>query len=122
MGIRESHILKDAVKIAEIAKEAVGTQELADGAVTKLKVSLSGTVSIDPPSIGAGLYANVDVTVTGLATADRILVTPPVDIEDGLRFVGASIPAVNTLRIRLHNTTGVAIDGAARTWTWATLR
>jgi len=39
MAIRESHILKDAVKIAEIAVNSVGTEELVDGAATTPKIA-----------------------------------------------------------------------------------
>lgn len=53
MAIRQAHILKDAVRVAEIAPTSVGTDELIDGAATK-------------PKIG---YKAVDITVSAAATS-----------------------------------------------------
>jgi len=77
---------------------------------------LTGTVTIDPPSIAAGSTANVDVSVTGLTTDHRVVVQCQSDLEHGLIPIAAYIPAVNTLRVRLTNFTGAAIDGTARPW------
>ena len=45
MAIRESHILKDAVKVAEVAANAVGTEELQDSAVTTAKIADSNVTT-----------------------------------------------------------------------------
>jgi len=81
-----------------------------------------GTVSIDPPSIAAGASANVDVTVSGLAVGDRILVMCQEDLEAGLVPQAAYVPAADTHRVRLYNPTGAAIDGVARTWLWVAFK
>jgi len=77
------------------------------------------TVTIDPPSISANTATNVDVTVTGreLDTTDIIIAIPPSDLETGLVPITALVTASNTIRVRLHNVTTSAIDGAAKTWT-----
>jgi hypothetical protein len=77
---------------------------------------LIGTVTIDPPSIGAGSTVNVDVTVSGLTTNHRVIVMCQSDLEHGLMPIAAYVPAPDTLRVRITNFTGSAIDGAARTW------
>jgi len=48
MGIRESHILKDAVKTAEVAINAIGTEEMIDGAVTTPKI---GDLQVTNPKV-----------------------------------------------------------------------
>ena len=75
------------------------------------------TVSVDPASLAGGAAANTDVTVNGVAPGDIVLAIPPDTLEAGLVFIGSSVPAANTVRIRLYNPTAGAIDGAARTWT-----
>jgi len=98
MGVKRYHVEKDAV-----AKEHFKS---------------CGTVTVDPPSIGAGATANLDITVPGLETTDYVLVVCTSDLEPGLVHVSSYVPSANTLRIRLFNTATAAIDGAARTWAW----
>jgi len=98
MGGRRHHVERDA-----IAKEHFKS---------------CGTVAVDPPSIAAGAAANVDVTVTGLETTDRVLVVCTEDLEAGLVPIAAYVPSANTLRIRLYNPTAAAIDGVSRIWAW----
>jgi hypothetical protein len=74
------------------------------------------SVSVDPPSIPAGQAANVNVTVPGVAVGDDVLAIPPDTLEAGLVPQAASVPAADTIRVRLYNPTAAAIDGAARTW------
>ena len=77
---------------------------------------LTGIVTIDPPSIAAGATANVDVSVTGLTTDHRVILQCQSDLEHGLVPIAAYVPTSGTLRVRLTNFTGAAIDGAARPW------
>ena len=98
MGIKRYHVEKDAVG--------------------KEHFKCCGTVAVDPPSIGAGVAVNVEVTVSGLETTDNVLVVCKEDLEAGLVPVAACVPAADTLRIRLFNSTAAAIDGASLTWAW----
>lgn len=87
--------------------------------VTFLK---AGTVNIDPPSIGAGTKATVNVTISGAAVGDLVFLTPPETIETGLVYVGASVTAADTVTVALYNPTAAAIDGVSRTWRYLLLR
>lgn len=73
MAIRESHILKDAVKVAEVAANAVGTEELQDSAVTTAKIADSNVTTAklaDGAVTKAKLgYKVVTVTVAAGATS-----------------------------------------------------
>jgi len=99
MSVRGWHIAKAAINAAY-----------------RIKDFMMGVVSVDPPSIGAGASANVDVSVSGLRTSHRVLVMCQSDLEAGLVPQAAYVPADGTLRIRLYNPTGAAVDGAARDW------
>jgi hypothetical protein len=88
-------------------------ESLYTGKLTNLIV---GTVSVDPASIGAGTAGNTDVTVTGLTTSHKVVAMCQDALEAGLIPLAAYVPTDGTLRIRLYNATGGAIDGNARTW------
>jgi hypothetical protein len=103
----------------KIRAETITGDRIAKGTITRDRLEKSllvGTVTIDPPSIAAGSTANVDVPVPGLTTSHRVLVMCQSDLEHGLIPIAAYVPAANTLRVRITNFTGAAIDGAARTW------
>jgi len=56
---------------------------------------------------------NVTVTVTGLTTSHKVIVTPAINLNAGI-FVSAAYPSTaNTLGIQLQNTTGGAITTSA---------
>jgi len=88
---------------------------------TSIVKVLAGTVNVDPPSIGATSNGTVAVTINGAATTDLVFLTPPHDLEAGLVLVGARVTAANTVTIALRNTTGSAIDGASRAWSYLIL-
>jgi hypothetical protein len=83
---------------------------------------LYGTVSVDPPNIGANTSTTFTVTIAGVQTGDLVFLTPPSDIEAGLVFQGASVTALNTVTIRMRNVTGAAVNGIARTWSYMVIR
>jgi hypothetical protein len=116
MGAFVAQYVEDSV----IADEGItGSTKIKAGSITRDRLEknlLVGTVTIDPPSIAAGSTANVDVSVPGLTTSHRVLVMCQSDLEHGLVPIAAYVPDANTLRVRITNFTGAAIDGAARTW------
>ena len=102
----------------------------ADGAASVIKLGnnsnsfaylRNGTLTVNPPSIAANSNQTVTITtvedgdVSGFVAGDRIFLTPPITIENGLVFVGATTGA-NSVQIRIRNVTGAAIDGAALGW------
>ena len=82
------------------------------------QTQFEGSVTIDPPSIAGGATADVDVTVSGLTTSHKVTIQCQGALEHGLVCIAASVPAADTLRVRISNLTGVAIDGAALTWAY----
>lgn len=86
-----------------------------------------GIISIDPPNISIGANGTVAVassTVPGLAgiqTGDRIFMTPPTTLTDGLLFMGASA-STDTITVRIKNVSAGAIDGTAQNWSYLIIR
>ena len=82
-----------------------------------------GTISVNPPSIPANSSVTIVVAIGGsvIFPGDQIFLSPPLLLEDGLVYTGADA-YTNGVNIRLRNTTGVAIDGIARNWTFFLVR
>jgi len=83
---------------------------------------LHGTVSVDPPNIGANSSGTVSVTITGVQTGDRVFLTPPYTFEDELIFQGAAITGANTVTLKIRNVSGSAVDGSAQNWNYMVIR
>jgi hypothetical protein len=121
-AVTTDDIATGAVTTLRIADNAVTTPKIADNAVTMAKMVIKwGSVMINPPSIPAGVSTNVDVTVIGLVVADNIIAMCQGALENGLVPQAAWVHATNTLRVRLFNSTAVAIDGAPLPWVWMRL-
>ncbi|MBC7076272.1 MAG: hypothetical protein H5T98_09465 [Syntrophomonadaceae bacterium] len=75
---------------------------------------LTGSATIDFASIAAGAVATADIAITGAAAGDFVTLSAPAALEAGLTFCG--IANTDKVTIRLHNTTGAAIDPASATW------
>ena len=77
--------------------------------------SLVGSGVWDPGDLadGAG-ETSPDITVTGAATFDAVIVYPPVPLQ-GL-LMSAWVKSSNTVAIRLQNETGGNVNLASGTW------
>jgi hypothetical protein len=96
-----------------------GGVKIGDSTITGV---VSGSVSINPPSIAATTRGAVNVTITGLSTSDIVVVAPPATLNDDLIFCGAAVTAANTLTVYLYNPTGSGIDDTAKTWTYKAIK
>lgn len=68
--------------------------------------------SITPASVAAATVAEQTFTVTGLTTADKVVVCPPVN-GTSTGIAGARVSAADTLAIRFTNPTAGALTPAA---------
>lgn len=75
----------------------------------------TATAALDFGSIAAGATAELTISVTGATTGAAVALGPPAALEAGLVATGY-VSAAGTVTVRLHNTTGGAIDPAAATW------
>lgn len=82
---------------------------------------VTGTVSVNPPSIAATTRTDVDVTVTGVVATDIVIAEPPAALNDDLIFCGV-VAGAGKFTVSLYNTTASAIDDTARTWTYKIIR
>lgn len=74
---------------------------------------LTGSVTWDAGSIASGAEEAKDVTVTGAALGDFVLVSHGIDVAD-LAIVG-QVTAADTVTLNLLNNTGGAVDLATTT-------
>ena len=72
----------------------------------------AGQVSIDPASLGKQSIGTQTVTVTGLTTNHKVVVTPGTTLPAGVFVAAAWVSSTNTLSVTFHNWGG-AVDAAA---------
>jgi len=111
--------LDNDLSVAGFSTLSSGLQLGTDG--TNLYKIVSGTASVDPGNIGATTKGSVNVTITGLAVTDRVILHPPTGLNGGILYCGCDVTAANTLTIYLYNTTNGAIDDGANTWKYSYL-
>ncbi|MDF2534062.1 MAG: hypothetical protein K0R18_219 [Bacillales bacterium] len=88
---------------------------IGDG--TAIKKHIGAAVTFDAPSIAANSLVEVTVTVTGVALGDTIVATPGTSLSAEASLIwSAYVSAADTVRIRLANISGSAIDPINRTW------
>ena len=72
----------------------------------------AGEVSINPANIGKQTTATQTVTVTGLTTSHKVVVTAGAALPEGLFVAAAWVSAADTLSVNFHNWSG-GVDAAA---------
>jgi hypothetical protein len=80
-----------------------------------LHQGIKATATLDFSSIAAGATSELTITATGAATGDPVSAGPPSTLNTGLN-VTVYVSATNTVTVRLHNSTGSAIDPASSSW------
>lgn len=94
--------------------EAIGTKQVGKAAQTLTSGVLNATTTLDPASLVDGAGATSQVTVTGAALGDYVLVAAPYDLQD--LTVTGYVQAANTVEIRIQNESGATVDLASGTW------
>lgn len=82
---------------------------------------LKGTVTIDPASIASAAIGETSVTITGAAAGDTVIMNAPAAIEAGCVWC-AYVSAANTVKLRIANLSGGALDCASATWNYCLIR
>ena len=72
--------------------------------------------TITPASVAAATVAEQTFTVTGLTTADKVVVNPAA-IANATGIAGVRVSATDTLAVRFVNPTAGALVPTAGTWT-----
>lgn len=103
---------------APTAGSGTNTTQIATTAFVQAQYAanhLTGSASLDFPSIAAVSQADLTITVTGAVLGDTVTATPNGAPEAGLVW-NAFVSAANTVTIRMSNITAGAINPAARNW------
>lgn len=107
----------DTLSVATLS----ATTNVAVGGGTAITKIVVYSQSIDVASVAANTTAEQTFTVTGLTTADKVIVNKP-SLSAGLGIVNARVSAADTLAITFVNATSAAIDPAAETYAIVALR
>lgn len=114
----------DAALDGRVTWNAANGGAASNNSVAFLK---QGIIPVDPPSIAtgaSGTYTVASSTVPGLAgiqTGDRIFMTPPTGLTEGLLFMGATA-GTDSITVRVRNVTTGTLDGTAMNWSYLVIR
>lgn len=85
---------------------------------SKIKKIKKGSVTVNPASIAAGAVGETTVTITGVQVGDLVQLIPPTTLEAGLVIGQPFVSAADTVKFRMINGTGGAVDAASGSWTY----
>lgn len=83
-------------------------------------ITYQGTLNLGDAATGSGTFASSDVTVTGAALGDFVIVSMGVDTVDAV--VAGAVTAANTVTVTLLNNTSGAVNLAETTVRIAVLK
>lgn len=82
-----------------------------------------GTVSVNPASIANAAIGETTVSISDATVGDIVVMVPPAaGLTAGIGVVGAHVSASGTVKLRLVNNSGGAVDEAAATWSYILIR
>lgn len=93
---------------AQLTGDATARVRLA----SRGKLTLSGTATLNFGSIGAGLAADLTISVPGAAVGDPVAISAPAALESGITVMGF-VSATDTVTVRAVNNTAGAVDPAS---------
>jgi len=77
---------------------------------------LRASVTVDPPSLNSGANTTINVTVTGAAVGDGVVVNPGADLGASYAIAFARVSASNTVSIGLINPSSSTWNPSSSTW------
>jgi hypothetical protein len=86
------------------------------GEIRTALIAVSGTATLNFPSVAANGMQTLNITVTGAVTKNPVMLAAPETLEAGLTFCGLVI-STDTVEVRIHNNSGGSIDPASASWT-----
>ncbi len=82
--------------------------------------SLKGSFVWDPGSIANGAGGSTNITITGAAFGDAVIIFPPYDMQNII--LSAFVQAADTVTVLLFNVSGGAKDLASGTWKYKIIK
>lgn len=93
------------------------------GEGTQITYMKKGTVAVDLASLATVTAADKDITITGAAVGDTVIIQPPAaDMTAGLLVCQAWVAAADTVTVRVYNASGDTIDEASANWVYLLIR
>jgi hypothetical protein len=93
------------------------------GSGTTLTKVVRGTIAVDLASVANAAVTEVTLTITGAATGDTVIMTPPTaGMTAGLIAGDARVSAADTVKLRVANLSGGTLDEASATWSYCLIR
>lgn len=90
---------------------------------TQITKIVKGTVSVNPSSLLTGTGEILEVTLTGAAVGDAVILHPPAaGLTTGLQICQAYVSAADEVKIQIWNPTGGTINEAAADWIYTLIR
>lgn len=116
VNVLATGVCRGNTMIADTAGLIVNNTKVVDeGNVLNGVMLYTGSATWNPASLAdAAGETSSNITVTGAALGDAVLVFPPYDLQ-GVRAFGW-VSAANTVKIRLENETGGAVDLDSGAW------
>src|SRR5690606_29775097 len=112
------------LNLIESTKQATffGSAKIGGNSAPAVQVIAGGSATATWTSISAQTTQAQNVTVTGVATGDLVLVTPNNTFANGALGVTGRITAANTLTINLTNPTAGAVNPGQQTFKYLVIR
>lgn len=108
-------------RTAGTVKATSGLAAGSDGTtITKI---LKGTVSVVISALAAAAEEDKDVTITGAAAGDIVVVTPlEATMETGVAILGAWVVSADTVTIRIGNTHTSSLTGSTTNFSYLIIK
>jgi hypothetical protein len=84
-------------------------------------VLIKGSVTINPASISSAAVGETSVTISGAAVGDTVIMNAPAAIESGCVW-SSFVSATDTVKLRIANLSGGALDCASASWDYCIIR
>lgn len=94
----------------------VGDLRIGTGPI--IKQTATGTISIDPGVINGHSRGFVDVTITGAAVGDIVIMQPPSGLDTALMYGGCVVTGADTVRVFIGNLANGNVNDGAQTWVY----
>lgn len=100
--------------LSQVGSASAALLTTSIGGGTSLSAILAGSATLATSSITAGSYENADITVTGLTTGHKVLISGNTSVCE-VMAVGACATAANTLTVTYLNAGSATATGSSLT-------
>jgi hypothetical protein len=104
---------------AVTATTVAASTSVAVGGGIAIKKIATGTIAVNPASCNNAAASETQLTLTGVATGDIVILVPPAaGLTAGLVAGDCRVTAADTIKVRIANVSGGTVDEASANWTY----